>query len=222
MQRIIQITLGGRVIPIEEQAYDALRDYISSLERQFAGESGKDEIIHDIENRIAELFAIKLEHGDSVIVVSDVQKVMETLGHANEINEEEEMNNSSKRTHTHYQHKFNDQFDPKIRRLYRNPNDKLIGGVCSGVANYFDIDPVLVRLVFAILFLTAGIGVIAYILAWIIIPAAKTPQQMYYMTGVPPMDFDTFKRNVADELQDLKKKGEEMSQELKEFFKKKK
>ncbi|MCB0699066.1 MAG: PspC domain-containing protein [Chitinophagaceae bacterium] len=147
---------------------------------------------------------------------------METLGHANELNEEPTSNTTGKRTYTHHQHKFKDQYEPGVRRLYRNPNDKLIGGVCSGVANYFDIDPVLVRLVFAILFLTAGIGLVAYILAWIIIPVARTPQEMYYMSGVPPMDFDTFKRNVAEELQDLKKKGEEMSQELKEFFRSKK
>jgi len=108
------------------------------------------------------------------------------------------------------------------RRLFRNPNDKMIGGVCSGVANYFDIDPVIVRLVFAILFLTAGVGLLAYILAWIIIPAARTPEDMRNMSGGAPMDFDTIKRNVGDEMQDLKRRGEQMSRELKDFFNKKK
>src|SRR5690606_25986314 len=104
------------------------------------------------------------------------------------------------------------------RRLYRNPNDKMLGGVCSGIANYFDIDPVIVRLVFAIMFLTAGIGLLAYILTWIIVPVARTPQEMYYMSGVPPMDFQTMKKNMAGELEDLKKRGEDMSRELKDFF----
>jgi phage shock protein PspC (stress-responsive transcriptional regulator) len=108
------------------------------------------------------------------------------------------------------------------RRLFRNPNDRVFGGVCSGVANYFDIDPVIVRLVFAVMFLTAGIGLIAYIIAWIIIPAAKTPEDMRYMSGGAPMDFHTMKRNMAEEMQDLKIRGEQMSRDLRDFFSKKK
>lgn len=219
MQKIIQITLGGRVIPIEEQAFADLDDYIHSLEIQFAGEEGKDEILLDIENRIAELFAIKLDSGGSVIERADIKKVMETLGYANELNEEPTTGNRQSQGNYYYrQHNY----EPNMRRLYRNPNDRILGGVCSGLANYFDIDPVIVRLIFAILFLTGGIGLLAYIIAWIIIPAARTPQQMYYMTGVPPMDFDTFKKNMTVELQDLKRKGEEMSRDLRDFFNKKK
>ncbi len=218
MQKIIQVTLGGRVIPIEEQAFADLDEYIHSLEIQFAGEEGKDEILQDIENRIAELFAIKLDSGADVIDRADIKKVKETLGYASQLDEEptpigKQYNNNHNRNYT---------YEPNMRRLYRNPNDRMIGGVCSGLANYFDIDPVIVRLVFAILFLTGGIGVIAYLIAWAIIPAARTPQQMYQMTGVPPMDFDTFKKNMTEELQDLKRKGEEMSRDLRDFFNKKK
>lgn len=218
MQRIIQITLGGRVIPIEEQAYALLDDYIQSLEMQFSGEEGKDDIIQDIENRIAELFLIKLQSGGDVIVRTDVVKVMDTLGYANQLHEEP-ANSTTKKTHAHHQyHTYTDN----RRRLYRNPRNRMIGGVCSGLGNYFDIDPVIVRLLFLVLFLTGGIGVLAYILAWIIIPAARTPQEFQQLTGERPMDFDTIKRNMGQEMEDLKRKGEEMSRDLRDFFSKKK
>ena len=218
MQRIIQITIGGRVIPIEEQAYAALNDYIKTLERQFANEEGKNEIIQDIENRIAELFTMKLENGAQAIETTDINKVIETLGHAEQLDVDEE-EHQQKRTYTHHQHTFQ---EPRRRRLYRNPNDKMLGGVCSGLANYFDIDTVIVRLIFAILLFVGGTGVLGYIIAWIIIPVARTPQEMYYMSGVPPVDINTIKKNMEHELQDLKKKAEEMSQELKDFFSRKK
>lgn len=215
MQRIIQITIGGRVIPIEERAYDELNKYITSLEIQFAGEAGRDEIIQDIETRIAELFATRLQSGAQAIDTTDVQKVVETLGHPSQLKDEQA--NTGRTTYQQYI-----PVEPTTRRLYRNPHDKWLGGVCSGIANYFDIDTVLVRLIFLVLFLTLGVGLLAYIIAWIIIPVARTPQEMYYMTGVPPMDFRTMKKNMENELQDLKKRGEQMSRELKEFFSNKK
>jgi phage shock protein C len=228
MQRIIQINIAGRIIPIEEDAYQILKNYIASLSKQFAKEEGKDEIIQDIENRIAELFQIRLQSGAPAIDKADVQKVMETLGAASELNEPA----GAGFTKTTYlpavygqqQQQGNQQQYDYVppRRLYRNPHDKIIGGVCSGVANYFDIDPVIARLVMVVLFLTAGIGLVAYILAWIIIPAAKTPADLGFMTSGRPMDFDTIQRNMADELQDLKRRGEEMSRELRDFFNKKK
>lgn len=222
MQRIIQITIAGRVISIEEDGYLMLKDYISSLERHFSGEDGKDEIIDDIEGRIAELFSIRLNAGAYAVDKNDVLKVIETLGPASALNDGRDASgNPVSHFPTPYVPPYREQYTSS-RRLYRNPNDKMIGGVCSGVANYFDIDPVIVRLVFAILFLTAGVGLLAYILAWIIIPVAKTPEDMRYMSGGMPMDFNTIKRNVGDEMQDLKKRGEQMSRELKEFFNKKK
>lgn len=221
MQRIIQITIGGRVISIEEKAYAQLNDYITALEKQFAGEAGRDEIILDIESRMAELFAAKLESGSQAIDSTDVQKVIETLGNASELNDTPPVND---RRSYQQQYSYSGQYytPPVTRRLYRNPNDRMLGGVCSGIANYFDIDPVMVRLVFAILFLTAGLGLLAYILTWIIVPAARTPQEMYYMTGQPPMDFHTMKKNMAYELDELKRKAEEMSRDLKDFFSNKK
>lgn len=217
MQRIIQINIGGRVIPIEEDAYKSLNDYLRALARQFSSEEGKDEIIQDIENRIAELFTARLENGAPAIDREDVNKVVETLGKPSDINAEDANYTNYSTASTTY-NTYDSQYTR--RRLFRNTKDKMLGGVCSGVAIYFGIDTVIVRLVFAMFFL-AGVGFLAYILAWIIIPAAKTPADFAQMTG-EPMSFDTFKKNMTEELQDLKKKGEEMSSELRDFFNKKK
>lgn len=220
MQRIIQINIAGRLIPIEEDAYLLLREYIKSLDRHFATEQGKDEIIQDIEYRIAELFSIRLQAGTPCIDKGDVAKVLETLGPAYTLSAEsaEPVNPYLPGPYTGAQRRSTTE----QRRLFRNPNDKVLGGVCSGLANYFDVDPVIVRLILVVLLLGAGIGLIAYIIAWIVIPVPRTPQEMAYMSGGEPMNFNTIRHNVGQELQDLKARGENMSRELRDFFNKKK
>jgi phage shock protein C len=222
MERIIQINIAGRMVPIEEDAYLALKEYINSLERQFTGDDGK-EIIEDIENRIAELFAIRLEGGAHSIVKADVQKVIETLGTANDLNDGKSntSNNRQQYSQNTGRQSYQGQTYPRPR-LLRDPFDKVIGGVCSGLARYFDIDPVIIRLIMVVLFLTAGIGLLAYILAWAIIPAARSREELYGMTNGNPVTFDDVSRNVERELQELKRRGEQMSRELKDFFSKKK
>jgi phage shock protein PspC (stress-responsive transcriptional regulator) len=225
MQRIVQINIAGRIIPIEEDAYMMIKEYITALENQFSGEQGRDEIIQDIENRIAELFGIRLQTGSPAIDRSDVQKVVDTLGPASELHDNG--NTNSRANNYSYnrgwqQQNQQSQYQYVRQRLYRNPYDKVLGGVCSGIANYFDVDPVILRLIFAVLFLTFGIGFLAYIIAWIVIPAAKTPEELRFMSGGQHMTFDDIKRNMGEEMKDLKQRGEQMSRELKDFFSKKK
>jgi phage shock protein C len=223
MQRIIQINIASRIIPIEEDAYNILKDYLNTLERQFTGDEGY-EIVQDIENRIAELFLTRLQTGSPAIDRSDVQKVMDTLGAPGDLNEFGSATNSSY-TSGNYNNTQRQQTQQQqgytYDRLLRNPYDKIIGGVCSGVANYFDVDPVIIRIVMVALFFTFGVGFLAYIIAWIVIPAARTPQELRYMSG-NPMTFHDITRNVQAEMTDLKKRGEQMSRELKDFFSKKK
>ncbi|RYZ54564.1 MAG: PspC domain-containing protein [Sphingobacteriales bacterium] len=215
MQRIIQINIAGRLIPIEEDAYLMLREYMKSLERHFSSEEGKDEIIQDIEYRIAELFGIRLQNNTPCIDTADVRKVVETLGPAYTLSAE---NAEPVNPYLPAAYKGREYVNSGNRRLFRNPNDKVLGGVCSGIANHFDIDPTVIRLIVAVLFLWAGLGLLAYIIAWIVIPYPRTPEEMAYMTGGAPMNFHTIKNNVGAELQDLKKRGEAMSRELRDFF----
>jgi phage shock protein PspC (stress-responsive transcriptional regulator) len=227
MQRIIQINIAGRVLPVEEDAYTILKEYIGSLERQFSGDESKD-IIEDIEHRIAELFAIRLQGGAPAIDRTDVQKVIDTLGAASDLHDGPVGSNSSS---SRQQYSFNGSAGPQSGqrpypythdRLLRDPYDKVFGGVCSGIAHYFDIDPVIIRLVMVVLFLTAGIGFIAYLIAWAVIPAARSREELFNMNNGSPVTFHDITRNVGNEMQDLKKRGEQMSRELKDFFSKKK
>ena len=225
MQRIIQINIAGRVLPIEEDAYTMLKDYINSLERQFRGDDSR-EIIEDIENRIAELFSIRLQGGSPAIDRFDVQKVIDTLGAASDLKDDtsSSSSNSQKQGNGYYSGGRNNYGQPNSYnrdRLLRDPYDKVIGGVCSGISHYFDIDPVIVRLVMVVLFLTAGIGFLAYLIAWAVIPAARSREELFNMNNGNPVTFHDISRNVNDELQDLKRRGEQMSRELKDFFGKK-
>jgi len=226
MQRILQINIAGRILPIEEDAYTLLKDYIGSLEKQFAGDDGK-EIIEDIEYRIAELFAIRLQSGAPAIDRSDVQKVIDTLGAASDLHDGPASDNTKKQSSSGSYSQAGpgpgqQQYQYTHSRLLRNPFDKLVGGVCSGLAIYFDIDPVIIRLVLAILILTGGIGVIVYLIAWAVIPPARSMDELYNMNNGSPVTFHDITKNVGEELQDLKKRGEQMSKELRDFFSKKK
>lgn len=231
MQRIIQINIAGRLVPIEEDAYLLLKDYLNALHRQFDGEDSREEIVQDIEYRIAELFSIRLQNGAHAIDGADVTKVIENLGTPSALGgkpytsipvnrvTKDKMNTN---TSNPYSRGFDNSGDKNSRRIFRNPNDKLVGGVCSGLGNYFDIDPVIIRLIWAASIILAGFGFVAYIIAWAVIPAAKTPEDFAHMSNGAPLTFHDMSRNVAGELEDLKKRGEEMSRELKDFFSKKK
>jgi phage shock protein PspC (stress-responsive transcriptional regulator) len=234
MQRIIQINIARQVLPIEEDAYNVLKDYLSSLERQFVGDDGR-EIIEDIEHRIAELFAIRLQGGVPAIDRADVQKVIDTLGSASDLRDHasgatsssggwQQSNRSSYTNNSGGWQRANQgrQYPYSHDRLLRDPYDKVFGGVCSGVAHYFDIDPIIIRLVMVVALLTFGIGFLTYIIAWIVIPVAKSREELFNMNNGNPVTFHDISRNVGNELQDLKKRGEQMSRELKDFFSKKK
>jgi phage shock protein C len=227
MQRIIQINIAGRILPIEEDAYIILKEYINTLGRQFTGDDGK-EIIEDIENRIAELFSIRLQSGVPAIDRADVQKVIDTLGSAADLHDgpaasRSQANSGSSSTYNTYTNQGGPSrpYPYTHDRLLRDPYDKVIGGVCSGVGHYFDIDPVIIRIIMVALFLTFGIGFIAYIIAWIVIPAARSREELFNMNNGNPITFHEFSRNVETELQDLKRRGEQMSRDLKDFFSKK-
>ncbi len=230
MQRILQINIAGRVLPIEEDAYNILKDYIQSLERQFRGSDGQ-EIIEDIENRIAELFSIRLQSGSPAIDRSDVQKVIDTLGTANDLNDGPKMSspgfgqpsgNSGPGMNNNSFNSRSNQHNRTYDRVLRDPYDKVIGGVCSGLGRYFDIDPVIIRLIMVVLFFTFGVGLLAYIIAWAVIPAARSREELYNLNNGQPMTFHDISRNMQDELEDLKRRGEQMSRDLRDFFAKKK
>jgi phage shock protein PspC (stress-responsive transcriptional regulator) len=173
MKKVININFQGRVIPIEESAYDILKQYVDSLRKFFANEEGRDEIINDIEGRIAELFGESLKKGATCITEETVNGIIASMGRPEDF-EGEEANVKSQLGGEGQQSKSNFQYsanDAPRGRLYRDDNDKLLGGVCSGVANYLRLDPTIVRLVLALIAFLGGSGILLYILLWIILPS---------------------------------------------------
>lgn len=176
MKKVININFQGRVIPIEETAFELLKQYIESLRRYFAREEGRDEIINDIESRIAELFSERLKKGSTCITDEDVNAVIASMGRPEDFEADaaaggpEETTGTSQQQ-THYQQSQSAHTyaaTPGRGRLYRNDDDKILGGVASGLANYFGIDPVVMRILFVVL--VAPLFWV-YILLWIIIPS---------------------------------------------------
>lgn len=172
MKKIININFQGRVIPIEETAYDTLKQYVESLRRYFANEEGRDEIINDIESRIAELFSERLKRGAACITDDDVNAVIGSIGRPQDF-EEQDADSGSSYTNTGTNAKSQQQQQQYNYaasgggRLYRNADDKILAGVCSGLANSLKIDPAIMRVLFVLFF---GVAFWIYIVLWIVVP----------------------------------------------------
>ncbi len=181
MKKVININFQGRVVPIEESAYDILKQYVESLRRFFANEEGCDEIINDIEGRIAELFGETLKKGATCITDADVNTIIASMGRPEDFDgeeanvksqlggEQQQQTNASSSSSNYYQQQTYTTDAPK--RLYRDENNKVLGGVCSGMANYLGIDPVIARVLFVIFF---GISFIPYLIMWVAIPGTSS------------------------------------------------
>jgi phage shock protein PspC (stress-responsive transcriptional regulator) len=169
MKKIININLSGRVIPIEDSAYEKLQAYIESLRRYFVKEEGRDEIINDIESRIAELMSEKVHKGSPAITDEDINEIIASMGRPEDFDEEAADTADSSKQSTGQA--FSNTERRTKRRLYRDSGDKFIGGVCSGIANYLNTDPAIVRILFAIVtFGGFGLGFLIYILLWMVLP----------------------------------------------------
>ncbi len=186
MKKIININLSGRVIPIEDAAYESLQAYIESLRRYFAHEESRDEIINDIESRIAELMSEKVRKGASCITDADVDEIATSMGRPEDFEAEaaSEPGEIPLQGNQQQQYQQNSTYTEKEKkprgRLYRDTSDKFIGGVCSGIAAYMNVDPAIIRILFAIVtFGGFGLGFLAYIIMWIILP----PKDLDEYTG---------------------------------------
>ena len=168
MKKIININLSGRVIPIEDSAYEKLQAYIESLRRYFVHEEGRDEIINDIESRIAELMNEKIRKGASSVTDADVDEIIASMGRPEDFEkaEAEDAKTTSQSFATSER-----PFQKKRGRLYRDSSDKILGGVASGLANYLDIDPAVMRILMLLFVFTAGFGILLYIILWIVLPS---------------------------------------------------
>lgn len=197
MKKTISITLGGHVFAIEEDGYNALDAYLKGLKTHFAKDGSAEELMADIETSIGEKFSEKLTPHKQAVTLADVQEVIGVMGQVNEIaGDEEEPSNAT--------HEAPAQEEKTAKHLFRNGDNVVVAGVCSGIAAYFGVDPLIIRLLFLVLALAHGFGIIAYIVLWIAVPLAQTNAQKLEMRGKP---------TNLEEIQELvKEKSEPLNQ----------
>ena len=191
MKKTITVNIGSMVFYIDDDAYEILRKYLSRVKDEFRTMEGGDEIYEDIETRIAELFNEKLGSNRQVISMQEVEEVIATLGQPEDFSD------------TSGSKKAGASSGRSGKRMYRDPDNALIGGVCSGLAAYWRVDPTVVRLIFVILAIFGMAGVLIYLILWIVLPEANTVAQKLEMRG-EPVNLSSIGAFFRDEFENVK------------------
>jgi len=176
MKKVININFQGRILPIEEMAYENLKQYIESLRTYFDLEEGKDEIINDIECRVAELCEDRLKKGAVCISEEDIDLIITSIGRPADFEAQDGFEANTNANAGTNQAQANGQTasgQTYQKRLYRDEQNKVLGGVCSGIANYLNLDPIIIRILWILLF---GISFFAYLLLWIAVPSTSVKE----------------------------------------------
>ncbi|MEL0318636.1 MAG: PspC domain-containing protein [Flavobacteriaceae bacterium] len=212
MNKTVNINLASTFFHIDENAYQILERYLRKLKEGFKDTAGGEEILQDIEARIAELFQDLKTNPDYVINTADVEKVIGIMGEPETVLSEEDINTSQEKIH---------------RKLYRDPEDKYIGGIAAGLGHYFKIDATWIRLIWLFLALfSGGVFTLIYILFWILVPLAKTTGDLLRMKG-EPVNIATIKKKIKEEFDDVttkikdldyEKAGSTLKKKSKNFF----
>ena len=193
MNKTININLGGIFFHIDELAYQKLKLYLDAIRQSLSDDpQGRDEILNDIELRIGELLSERITNDRMVINDGDIDEITKIMGRPEDYSVDEEL--------------FEDE--PKYskstssKKLFRDADDKFLGGVCSGLAHYFGMDVIWMRLLWLVLFFFFGTGILIYILLWILIPQAETTAEKLQMKG-EPVNISNIERKIREEFQDV-------------------
>ncbi|WP_117879257.1 PspC domain-containing protein [Aureibaculum luteum] len=195
MNKTININLGGIFFHIDEEAYQKLRRYLDAIRRSLSDDpQGRDEIINDIESRISELLSERVKDQRQVISEVDIDEVIAVMGQPEDYMIDEELftddsgkNYSSKSTK---------------KKLFRDGDDKFIGGVASGMAHYFDVDAIWIRIGWLVATFGLGFGPLVYIILWILLPEAKTTADKLQMEG-EPVNITNIEKKIRAEFEDV-------------------
>ena len=199
MNKATNIHLAQTLFSIDEIAYSRLKKYLDQLERLFKNTESAKDILEDIEARIAELFTDLKKDERYVISVEDVEKVIDTLGTPEDLAGEDAEQDSPSPS------------QPK--KLFRDPDDRFIGGVAGGLSHYVGLDSVWIRLILLILFFSSVGGVVlVYILLWILVPEAKTTAEKLTMKG-EPVNVSNIKKKIKEELDQVSEKVKDVDYE---------
>lgn len=195
MNKTVNINLGGMFFHMDEDAYQKLTKYFEAIKRSLSNTSGQDEIIKDIEMRVSELLTEKQKTEKHVVTLKEVDEVITVMGQPEDykIDDNETENNTSNFTTS------------KTRKLYRDKDNGMIGGVLAGLGHYFGIDKVWLRIFMLILGFVFGTGFLAYIILWIVMPEATTTAEKLEMTG-EPVNIANIEKKVREEFENVSNK----------------
>jgi phage shock protein PspC (stress-responsive transcriptional regulator) len=196
MNKTVNINLGGLFFHIDEDAYQKLTRYFDAIKRSLSPD-GKDEIMNDIESRIAELLAEKLKTEKQVVGIREVDEIITVMGEPEDYRIDED---ATQQNSTYYTPGYE---TVRTRKFYRDGDKGMIAGVCAGVGHYFKIDPLWIRILFIIsLFPLMGTTIFVYILLWILIPKAITTTEKLEMTG-EPINISNIEKKVREEINSI-------------------
>lgn len=179
MKKTISTNIAGTLFQMDEDAYSILESYLHRIEASYNYSAEGKEIVSDLEFRLSELFMDRTNKNTRIITSVDVNWAIGILGRPEDLGA-----HSSASSGDNSGQPYSNTYRP-IHRLYRDTDNRVIGGVCSGLGAYFDVDQVLIRVCFVILFFL-GFGPLAYIIMWIALPKARTVTQKLEMHGLPP------------------------------------
>ncbi|MBI2966710.1 MAG: PspC domain-containing protein [Bacteroidetes bacterium] len=209
MKKTVSANISGIIFNMDEDAYEKFHNYLSAVRGHFSASEGRDEIMADIEARVAEMFQQRVGDRKQVVTLKDVEEVITQMGKPEDFAgdgagagasaEEAAAGTGSGR---------------KYRRLYRDSDDRVLGGVCSGIAHYFGFDPLWLRLAFAVALFFFGTGVLLYILLWIIVPQARTAAEKLEMKG-EKVNISNISKSIEEEMDYLKKKLNDLKDDAK-------
>jgi phage shock protein PspC (stress-responsive transcriptional regulator) len=196
MNKVVTINLSGQAYQLEEGGYDALRRYLDNAEAKLAENPDKTEIMSDVESAIAQKCSAFLTPQKQVVSTSEIEEIIKEMGPVQ--NAGEEKSESSEKDPA-----------PKLKRFYRIREGSMIGGICNGIAAYFEIDPTIVRIIFVlILIFTSGGFAAVYLILMFIIPAADTPKQRAEAFGAAPFTAQQLVDRAQEGYENLKNSKE--------------
>jgi phage shock protein PspC (stress-responsive transcriptional regulator) len=208
MNKTISANISGFIFNIEEDAYNKLLAYLDSIKSFFYSAEGGEEIIADIEARIAELFQERLSDVKQVITSKDVDEVSQIMGLPEQYGAPDDADDGYTRE-KETKSASNDaslEDEPEVnenRKIYRDADDRLIGGVCAGISHWFGWDPLWLRLALVLAVIFGGVGIFIYLILWALIPEAKTTAEKLQMKG-KPVNIETISKKVNQEMENVK------------------
>ena len=221
MKKTVTINIAGIAFTIDEDAYENLSSYLAKIKGYFKNASSQEEIMTDIEARIAEMLQEKLNSVKQVINGEDIDAVIIIMGQPEDyIDDEAETDPGATDSNDENQNTgqtWESEQDRTTRRLFRDRDGNVLGGVCSGLGYYFGFDPIWLRIIFVVtFFLGYGSPFLIYLLLWIVIKEAKTTSEKLRMKG-EPVNIDNIGKSVQDEMKDIKNKFKDFTDEAKNF-----